>query len=143
MQQIQQGINRLLSSKVTAFLKRSFFFALLYSTLLYILVRLFFYEFPFTISEGFELHSKVLLVVWIFIIACKLVFTGIVLLENNISTIKFDRVMYMSLLKKSILIMLTAALAYTVKAMPVENSKIADSGNDSSSESPIEPEMIF
>jgi hypothetical protein len=84
MQQINQNKNQFLSSKTSAFLKKSFFFALLYSTLLYIIVRLFFYEFPFTISEGIELHSKILGVAWLFIIACKLAFAGIKLVENNI-----------------------------------------------------------
>ncbi|MEP7144172.1 MAG: hypothetical protein ABI707_14915 [Ferruginibacter sp.] len=50
MQLIHQNINQFLSSKATAFIKKSFFFALLYSTLLNMLVRLFFYEFPFTIG---------------------------------------------------------------------------------------------
>ena len=143
MQQIHPNINRFLSSKAAAFLKRSFFFALLYSTLLYILVRLFFYEFPFTIGEGFELHNKMLLVVWIFIITCKLIFSGIILLENS-NKMKFDLALNATGLKKTILIMLTAALSFTGKAPSAESVKIiADSGTNSNDEASMEPDVIF
>ena len=134
MQQIRQGINRFSRSKASVFLKRSFLFALLYSTLLYILVRVFFYEFPFTVSEGFELHNKILLVTWIFMITCKLVFTGIVLIENNISKMNYDRTIYIPVLKKIFLIMLTAALTHAGKTATGNSSTIADSGNNSGEE---------
>ncbi|MBC7886409.1 MAG: hypothetical protein H7Z13_00865 [Ferruginibacter sp.] len=137
MQPIHQQINRLLSSKITVFLKNSFFIALLYSTLLYILVRLFFYEFPFTIGEGFELHYKILLVVWIFFIACQLVFKGIVLAENNINKMSFGRMMYIPVLKKIHLILLAVLLVYTGKASATENA-VKGSSNNSGEESAME-----
>jgi predicted permease len=141
VQQIHQNIHRLLSSKATAFLKKSFFFSLLYSTLLYIIVRLFFYEFPFTIGEGFELLSKILLVVWIFIIGCKLVFASIARVENTITRTKYSSGMWVPVFKKIVPVILVAALAYMDKAGATD-SCIADAGNNSSDESVIEPEVL-
>ncbi|MEO7767650.1 MAG: hypothetical protein ABIS01_09500 [Ferruginibacter sp.] len=111
MQSIRQNTGRAARIRITLFLKRSFFFALLYSSLLFILVRIFFYDFPFTVREAFELFLKILLVVWAFIASCKLVITTIVLLENNIDKMQFDRLTYLPALKKNILILLASALS--------------------------------
>ncbi|MEP7144171.1 MAG: hypothetical protein ABI707_14910 [Ferruginibacter sp.] len=86
--------------------------------------------------------SKILLVVWIFIITCKLVFRGIALVENNIAKIKFERGMYIPVLKTAILVILAAALAYTGKAVSADGS-IADSGSNSSDELAAEPDANF
>ena len=143
MQKIHQVISRFLGSKATAFLKRSFFFALLYSSMLYILVRIFFYEFPFTVREGFELHNKILLVVWIFIITCKVFITATIMVEDNLSKINTDRARYLPAFKKTILIRFTAALPYAGQANPADSNVIAGSGNNSGDELSIEPDMNF
>jgi len=131
MQRIRPNTKHSPGSTIYAFLKKSLFFAFLYSTMLYIAIRLFFYEFPFTFREGFELHSNILLVVWIFTIACKLAFTGIVLVEKNINKMEFDHFILVPFLKKAMFIMLTAVLSYTGKSGATDDSgKIASSGNN-------------
>ncbi|MEO5889282.1 MAG: hypothetical protein ABIQ31_03470 [Ferruginibacter sp.] len=143
MQQIHPNINWLLSSKTIAFLKKSFLFSLFSSTLLYVLVRLFFYEFPFTIAEGFELDSKILLVIWIFLIACKLAFSGMLLVENSINKTKFSRVAYASAGKRTILIILTAMLAYAGKTQTIDKNNITESSNNSSEEAALDTDINF
>ena len=140
MQQVYKNIKWFSGSKTVRFLKESFFFALLYSTMLYVLVRLFFYEFPFTISEGFELHSKILVVVWVFIITCKLALITLMLLENSINEIKAGSRMYVPALKKSILVLVAAALSSTSKASTAKGDNISPS--DCSRNTPAD-EPIF
>ena len=115
MQTVDHNAMKIPTNKTVAFLKRSFFFALLYASLLYTLVRIIFFEFPFTVAEGFELHGRILLVVWIFLISCKLAFGLIVLVEGNINNWKFAMAHYSPAFKKSIVILLVALLAYAGK----------------------------
>lgn len=143
MHQLHKNITRVLSSKTTAFLKKSFFFSLLSATLLYILVRLFFFEFPFTISEGFELHAKMLLTIWTFLITCKLVFTGIVLVENNIGKMRFETTRYVPVIKKSTIIIVTAALTYAGQTESNVSNKTPDPTNNSNDELTADTDTNF
>lgn len=131
MQSFHQNSSRALSNQTTRFLTRSFCFSLLYATGLYLLVRIFFYEFPFTVSEGFELHGKILVVVWIFLITGKLFVAGIILLENNISRISAYPIAYTRILKTTIIIFVASVLAFTGKGATTNNAVNADASDES------------
>jgi hypothetical protein len=138
-----QKINRLSSSKAAVFLKRSFLFALLYATLLYLVVRALFFEFPFTISEGIELHTRMLLVVWVFLISCKLLFTAIILLETNMDKIRFYQLAHLRLIKNSFLILLASLLAFTGRTQVVHDVKIKDAGKKINEGSAADTDISF
>lgn len=137
MKQNSQNMISVPGNKTIMYLKGSFFFAFLSSTFLYILVRILFYEFPFTVAEGFELYIKMLVVIWTFFVAGKLAIAGIEIIENNSDKIKSGRLLLMPALKKAMFILLTATLAYAGKTT-FNSSDIADAANNSSDESTMD-----
>ncbi|MGB4843465.1 MAG: hypothetical protein WBP16_03310 [Ferruginibacter sp.] len=71
--------------KIILFLKSSFLFTIIFSTFLYILMRLFFIGFEFETSESIELYIKTLFVTWSYILIWRIICYGIIRLEGNMS----------------------------------------------------------
>jgi hypothetical protein len=117
--------------RTVAFLKRSFLFSITYSSLLYILVRVIFFDFPFSTDEAFELFIKILAVVWSFITGCKLIFSGIVWLENNMHEFHYQRVVHLPAFRACILVMLTTIIGFAGKAIVKDSPKNTDAVNKS------------
>ena len=136
-------IQSVLTPKTKAFLKRSLLFAFLYATMLYTLVRLFFYDFPFTIGECFELHTKIWLTVWLFIIGCKLFCAGIIAAENHLAEIRLSHFSFGPIFRNTLLIMMTATMAYATNDQGTDNSNMPDASNNMCNEPTIETEFSF
>ena len=74
--------------KVILFLRSSFIFTLIFSTSLYILMRLFFMGFEFETGESIKLFIKTLLVTWSYILIWRIICFGIIRLEETMTKIK-------------------------------------------------------
>lgn len=132
-----------LTPKTKAFLKRSLFFAFLYATLLYSLVRLFFYDFPFTIGEGIELHTKIWMVVWLFILACKLLCAVIISAEYYFDTMHQGQVNFAPILKNTILVMLATTMACATEDRATDHANAVENSGNLTKEQAVETELAF
>lgn len=140
MQSIHQNTGWKSGNRTSIFLKRSLFFAFLYSTLLFILVRVFFYDFPFTVAEAVELYAKILLVVWAFIIACKLVIVAIVFIENSLDKMQVARLVYLPAFKKNLFILPASVLSInggTKNTLEVPDTPVAIFNQEASTHSEL------
>lgn len=100
------------------FVKKSLLISLIFSTILYILMRVFFIGVEFDTAESIELYTKTFLITCFYINAWRVICLGIIWLEINSTKVKFKRVFNMQTMKRAAIFIMVAGLAYKVKANP-------------------------
>ena len=138
-----QHIKLFLKSNRAAFLKKSFLFSLLSAVMLCVAVRLFFCQFPFTINEGADLFTKTLMVIWSFIISCKMLFKMMAVAENYYNKTALRPARLLQDIKLKLHKINLACAIFAGKAHAVSSSTFSDTTSLTKEELMSEPELIF
>jgi len=117
------NLNAFVKGKAIPFLKQSFLIPFIFSTILYILMRVFFIGAEFDTTESVELYVKTFLVTWTYINAFRLICHLIIWIESRTSKAKLATIITMDMLKKTAIVVVTAGLALTSKAKPMFREK--------------------
>lgn len=107
-----------LIAKAFLFIKKSLLISLIFATVLYSLMRVFFIGADFDMTESIELYVKTFLITWSYINAWRLICHGIIWLETKTSKVSFRGVFNMQVMKRAAILIVAAGLAYKVRANP-------------------------
>ena len=102
------------------FLKESFLVSFIFSTILYILMRVFFIGADFSMAESTELYVKTFFITCFYINAWRMICLAIIWIEKRSARMSFKGVFNMQLMKRAAILILAAGLAYKVKANPLK-----------------------
>ena len=100
--------------KAIPFIKQGSLIPFIFSTLLYILMRVFFIGSEFDLRESVELYVKTFFVTWTYINAFRLICYGIIWIESRSAKVTLAKVISMPALKK------TAILLFIAQDLPIQ-----------------------
>ncbi|CAN5836424.1 hypothetical protein BH11BAC4_BH11BAC4_24380 [soil metagenome] len=108
--------------KSYTFIKQSLLISIIFASILYMLMRLFFIGADFSTAESIELYVKTLLITCSYINAWRVICRGIIWIEGKTSKVNFKGIFSMQVMKRAAILIVVAGLAYKVKANPVSTN---------------------